>query len=148
MNMVAQQRQHWVSLAQGMQQDIQGYQSLRDLLHEQFHAALRHDAAAMEQVALCISAQAEQLAQSTQVRRTHVSTLLPGASQLSMRAAFALLKPPLQQQMQALWERLETLVQECKAMNVRNCGLIMEQAELMHQVIAGGAPAQEIYGPR
>ena len=74
--------------------------------------------------------------------------LQPQATSLAMRTLLAQLKAPLQQQMQALWERLEQQVQTCKALNVRNCQLIMEQAQLMRQVI-GIAPVEDgVYGPR
>lgn len=144
----AQMRQHWVAIAQGMQADIQGYEQLRLLLKAQFHAALRHDATAMEQVALQIAAQAQLLGQSTEGRVLHVRALLGSGQHVSMSAVFMQLKAPLQQQMQALWAQLEALVQECKAMNLRNCQLIMEQAELMRQVVGGSAQQEMIYGPR
>lgn len=148
MSTVVAARQHWIRLAQGMQQDLKAYEALRELLKAQFHAALSHDTAAMEQLAQRISAQAQQLAQSTQERSEHVSALLPAGTPPSMRAAFALLKAPLQQQMQGLWTQLEALVQECKAMNLRNCELIMEQAQLMQQVIGGSSAVEGVYGPR
>ena len=61
-------------------------------------------------------------------------------------ALFSLLQPPLQQQLQALWAQLQARVQECKACNLRNCQLIMEQAEVMRSVIAGSSQP-DIYVP-
>ena len=55
------ERQRWADIARGMQQDLAAYAGLRDLLQTQFHAALRHDAAAMEEVARQIAAQVQQL---------------------------------------------------------------------------------------
>ena len=43
-------------------------------------------------------------------------------------------------------ERLQARVQECKACNLRNCQLIMEQAEVMRGVIAGSSQP-DIYVP-
>lgn len=139
-------QQRWAAIAQGMQQDLAAYGRLRELLEQQFHAALRHDAPAMAQVAQNITAQADALADSRQQRVSHARALLPAGAALSMSALFGLLKAPLQQQLQALWAQLETQVQSCKALNLRNCELIMEQADLMRTVIAGGAQA-EIYAP-
>lgn len=139
-------RQRWAAIAQGMQQDMAACAGLRGLLRSQFHAALRHDAAAMEQVALQITAQVQQLDSTRLLRGEHARALLPAGAPLSMAALFAQLQPPLQQQLQSLWSQLEALVQECKALNVRNCGLIMEQADVMRTVIAGSSQP-EIYVP-
>ena len=141
-------RQRWAQIALGMQQDTAAYQVLQQLLHTQFHAALRHDAAGMEDVAQQITQQAQQLEQARQARVAHAQALLPQGAPVSMTALFSQLPAPLQQQMTALWRKLEAQVQACKAMNLRNCELIMAQAQTMRQVIAGGAQQEDIYGPR
>lgn len=142
-------RQLWAQIAQGMQQDLQGYESLRGLLRQQFHAALRHDAQAMQDVASQIAACAQTLQASSRVRVALAQQLLPAGVSVSMRTLFAQLKGPLQQQLLRLWERLEQLVQQCQADNVRNCGLIMEQAQLMRQVLTGQSESESagVYGP-
>lgn len=141
-------RQHWAQIAQGMQQDLVAYGQMHTLMQEQFHAALRHDAAAMESVAERIAAQAQRLEQSGQQRVAHAQALLPAGTPVTMTAVFALLSAPLRQQLQALWRRLEAAVQQCKALNVRNCQLIMEQAQIMRQVLGASAADEGIYGPR
>lgn len=140
------ERQRWADIARGMQQDLAAYAGLRDLLQTQFHAALRHDAAAMEEVARQIAAQVQQLDGTRQQRSLHARALLPAGAALSMTALFSLLQPPLQQQLQALWAQLQVRVQECKACNLRNCQLILEQAEVMRSVIAGSSQP-DIYVP-
>ena len=142
------ERQRWAHVALGMQQDVAGYKQLHTLLNEQFHAALRHDTAGMQSVAERISAQAQLLERSATQRREHVQALLPMGAQLSMNALFGLIKPPLQDQFLSLWKQLEDQVQACKAMNLRNCQLIMQQAETMQHVIAGGWLQEDIYAPR
>lgn len=141
-------RQRWAHVALGMQQDVVAYKQLHTLLNEQFHAALRHDAAGMQSVAEQISAQAQLLELSATQRLGHVQALLPVGAQLSMNALFGLIKPPLQDQFSSLWQQLEAQVQACKAMNLRNCQLIMQQAETMQHVIAGGWLQEGIYAPR
>ena len=142
-------RQHWAAIAQGLQADLQGYADLQALQQAQFHAALRHDGAGMERIAQQILAQAEQLEAARQQRVQHVQALLPAGAAVSMSALFAQLASPLREQMQALWDRLEAQVQHCQQLNVRNCQLILEQAELMRTVIMGPAAAvPEIYAPR
>ncbi|MDI9856428.1 flagellar export chaperone FlgN [Comamonas sp. 17RB] len=139
-------RQRWAAIAQGMQQDMTAYAHLCELLHTQFHAALRHDAEAMQEAAVQITAQVQWLEGTRKERGQHVRALLPAGAPLSMEAAFALLQAPLQQQLLGLWGQLEAQVQVCKAMNQRNCQLIMEQAEVMRAVIVGNAQP-EIYAP-
>lgn len=141
-------RQRWAHIAQGMQQDVVGYRHMQALMQAQFHAALRHDAPAMQEVAERITAQAQLLEQSSQQRVSHARALLPAGVPLSMSAVFALLQEPLQQQLRALWQQLETAVQQCKALNVRNCQLIMEQAQIMRQVLGATGADEGIYGPR
>lgn len=141
-------RQRWAHIAQGMHQDVAGYREMHTLMQAQFHAALRHDAPAMQDVAERIAAQAQSLEQSSQQRVVHARALLPVGAPVSMTAVFALLQGPLQGQLQALWQQLETSVQQCKALNVRNCQLIMEQAQIMRQVLGATTADEGIYGPR
>lgn len=141
-------RQRLALLAQGMQLDAADYAALQQLLTEQFHAALRHDAPAMEDVALRIAAQAQTLEQRSAVRVQHAQALLPAGQPVSMRSVFAQLPQGLRSQLMAMWTNLQAQVTACKALNMRNCQLIMQQAETMRAVIAGGIPAEDVYGPR
>ena len=141
-------RQHWAHIALGMQQDVASYQALQDLLHAQFHAALRHDVQAMQTVAEQITEQASQLDAARKARVEHVRALLPQGVRPSMTEAIAQLQGGLQRQLLALWQQLEAQVQACKAQNVRNCQLIMEQAQIMRQVMGVEAAQEGIYAPR
>lgn len=140
-------RQRLAQLAQGMQQDADGYAALKNLLEKQFHAALSHDAMAMEAVALQIAEQAEQLARQSDARVQHARALLPVGHKLSMTAVFAGLPQALRAQLMAMWSALQAQVTTCQALNVRNCQLIMQQAETMRAVMAGGASVEGIYAP-
>lgn len=140
-------RQRWAHIAVGLQQDLAAYAALQALMDEQFHAALRHDAAAMQDVAQRITAQAQALEQSTQQRVLHAQALLPVGAPVTMTALFAQLQAPLQQQFLRLWRELEALVQRCKTRNVRNCQLILEQAQIMRQVLGASNQDEAIYGP-
>ena len=144
---VAGARAHWVQIAVGMKDDLQAYQQLQELLRTQFHAALRHDAAGMAQVAQQISAQA-QLLEASRVRRVaHARALLPAGATLSMTAVLALLQSPLKEQLSRLWAQLQQQVQACKAMNLQNCEIIMDQAQTMRQIVQGRSAEEGIYGP-
>lgn len=139
-------RQHWAGLAQGLQQDLKDYATLQQRLAAQYHAALRHDAGAMRQLAGEIGALADRLDQARRQRVMHVRALLPAHVPVSMPAALALLPPALQRQFTQLWQRLLALVQACKSDNLRNGQLIAEQAELMQTALLGKAH-EAIYAP-
>lgn len=139
-------RQRWLALAQGLQQDLKDYAALRQLLAQQYQAALRHDAAAMQQLAQAISSLADRLHGMREQRVGHAQALLPGQGAVSMLAVIALLQPPLRAQFEQLWQRLLELVQACKQDNLRNGQLIAEQAEIMQTAVFGKAQ-DLIYAP-
>ena len=143
-------RQHWAGIAQGIQQDTQSYAQLQDLLQQQFHAALRHDAQTMTTLGSSIEALAQTLELRREARVAHAQAILPQSPRVSMAQIFATLQPPLRTQLQKLWDALESRVLHCQQMNVRNCQLIMEQAEVMRHVLSHGIaqPDSDIYAPR
>jgi flagella synthesis protein FlgN len=122
-------------LVRGVEQDGQAYGALRDLLEQQFRAALRHDSAALATLADRILAlvgeidgrrqQRESLcavAAGARARMDDIVPLLPEAA----RGAFA-----------AAWKGLESQVRECKELNSRNGRLMTEQHAVMQRVLHG-----------
>ena len=143
-------RQHWAGIAQGIQQDMLSYGQLQELLQQQFHAALRHDAQAMTSLGQAIESLAQELEQRRETRVNHARAILPQSHKVSMAQLFATLQSPLREQLQKLWDALEAKVLLCQQMNVRNCQLIMEQAEVMRHVLSHGVTQHDsdIYAPR
>jgi sugar phosphate isomerase/epimerase len=54
---------------------------------------------------------------------------------VSLRALVAHLPPPVRDKFESVWKVLETRVQECKRLNVRNAHLLMTQRDIMQRVL-------------
>jgi flagella synthesis protein FlgN len=133
----------------GIQADLADYRELRDLQEAQFEASLRHDSTALTDIAANIS----MLCVVLDARLRERIELLendPGFSEgLSLQTRMTVLLEGLPVAVRTLavsvWNELEALVRECKALNARNCALIMEQHAIMQRVLGHEAG---IYAPR
>lgn len=126
------------SLISGVHADHSGYQALRRLLDEQFDAALRHDAKELASLGTRISTQVAALDESRRERMKLVA-LLGLRAPVSMEHVIALFANTTRDAVSQLWQALEALVVECKALNTRNCRLMMEQHAMMQRVLDGEA---------
>jgi flagellar biosynthesis protein FlgN len=130
------------ALLAGIADDLRAYPALQELLEQQFHAALRHQAAQLGQAAEAISA----LVDTLQARRAHRVALaqrLLGPT-ANMAQAFALLKNPSREKIESDWKTLETMVVECKRLSKRNSDLLLEQHSIMQRVLHG---EDQLYAP-
>lgn len=137
-------RERLAQIVRGMLEDRAGYEALRTLLESQFEAAVRHDAASLERVAEAIMAQVGTLDRNRSARVEHAAALLGAGVHPSMSELMRRLSGPAALQMTGMWSELEALVSDCKARNLRNCRLIMEQEELMRRVLTG---EEGVYAP-
>ena len=129
-------------LLAGIAQDLLAYASLKDLLQQQFEAALRHRAAELGAAAEAISVLVDAMELRRQQRVALVQRLLgPSAT---MMQAFALLKSTARERMEADWTTLEQSVVECKRLSKRNGDLLVEQYSIMQRVLHG---EEHIYAP-
>lgn len=126
------------SLISGVHADHADYQQLRRLLGEQFDAALRHDTQALATLGERITAQVAVL-DGRRRERMRAVALLGLRAPATMEQVIALFAHNMQAAVLQLWKALEALVLECKALNGRNCRLMMEQHALMQRVLAGEA---------
>jgi flagella synthesis protein FlgN len=117
--------------------DVADYGALAVLLEDQFASALRHETAALTVQAECITRLVDTLDERRCTREALVSELLGGASRPSMAALFARLPVASRAPVEALWQRLEAAVQDCKARNARNAHLMSEQHAIMQRVLFG-----------
>lgn len=119
----------------GVRADVDDYRALQELLSAQFDAALRHDTAALEALALRIL----DLAASLDVRREERVALARewthGGMVVGMPALLEALPPAARVALSSWWTTLEQIVQACKAQNMRNCRLMVEQNEVMRRVL-------------
>ncbi|MBM3114707.1 flagellar protein FlgN [Jeongeupia naejangsanensis] len=120
----------------GVSADHRDYQQLETLLQSQFAAALRHDGAALTAIGEQVLTLVEAMDARRQERVT-VAGLLLGRKPVSMGAVIASLSGKPRATLEAWWQRLEALVNECKALNARNGQLMASQFEIMQRVLHG-----------
>ena len=130
------------ALLAGIADDLRAYPALQDLLEQQFHAALRHQATQLGQVAEAISALVDTL-QARRAQRVALAQRLLGPT-ANMAQAFALLKNPAREKIESDWKTLETMVVECKRLSKRNSDLLLEQHTIMQRVLHG---EDQLYAP-
>ena len=126
----------------GIAEDLLAYQTLRQLLQQQFEAALRHRALELGTAAEAISTLVDVLQLRRQQRVALVQRLVGPAA--TMLQAFALLKNAARERMEADWKTLEQSVIECKRLSKRNGDLLVEQYSIMQRVLHG---EEQIYAP-
>jgi flagella synthesis protein FlgN len=125
-------------LVRGMRADTHDYDSLRGLLEQQFQAALRLRTAELCEVAERITALARVL-DARRLERLRLGGLLvkkdSGPVSVSITAISARLPTTMRATFAAEWNRLEARVRDCKALNTRNCQLLMSQFEIMQRLL-------------
>ncbi|XAH22438.1 flagellar export chaperone FlgN [Xylophilus sp. GW821-FHT01B05] len=120
---------------QGVRADVDGYRALRSLLVAQFDAALRHETAALEDLAGSIVELTAELEARREERVALAREWAPGGAAVGMPTLLGLLPPTARDALSSWWSTLEQLVHECKAQNMRNCRLMVEQNEVMRRVL-------------
>jgi flagella synthesis protein FlgN len=123
-------------LLRDVQADLADYAELRALLDQQFAGALRHDALAMEPLAEALVAVVDRL-DARRLFRDGLLARLSGGSAPSVPALLAQWPAAQRAAVQALWDRLERAVLDCKALNLRNARLLTEQHQLLTRVLHG-----------
>lgn len=130
------------ALLHGVAADLLAYQQLRALLEQQFDGAVRHQSARLHELAEAITTLVDTMEARRAERVALVQRLL--GPQGSMAQAFALLKNPARERMEADWRALEDSVRECKRLGKRNSDLLVEQYTIMQRVLHG---EEQIYAP-
>lgn len=130
-------QQNLARLIRDVQADIGDYGVLRGLLDRQFHAALAHHGAELAALAEQITATVEIL-DKRRAHRIELLRVLTGEPRpRSLDRLLAQLPPAPRELLASCWHELEQLVRDCKAQNVCNCELIVEQNALMRRVLHG-----------
>lgn len=122
-------------LRAGLTEDLQAYVALRELLERQFHAALSHQAEAIQSLSAQILAQAADLDAQRARRRELLVALLGRQARPDLRTLIARLPAVTGEPLLALRRALDQALSECKALNLRNAQLITEQQALMQQLL-------------
>lgn len=131
-------------LAKGVHADLDGYRCLRTLLDEQFEAALHHRTGSLADIAERITDVVDTIELRRAERLELARSLLGEAGPFDIGSVCGMLSETSRQAFRSSWEALENLVRECKAQNVRNGRLLMDQYEIMQRVLNGEA---DTYAP-
>lgn len=128
-------------LIKGVRADLGDYRKLRELLDTQFEAALKHRTAVISDVSERITELTTRLEQR-RVERVALAKALVGkqtnGAKVTISAVEARLPASTRTAFNEGWQHLETLVQECKRLNQRNCNLMMTQHEILQRVLRVG----------
>ena len=127
-------------LIRGIGQDMRDYRALHVLLDEQFYAALRHRATALQDLAQRIGVFVDDIEKRRRERVQLVEKLVGRGA--TMSASFALVTDVRSRALlQNDWQTLETLVVDCKRLNARNGQLMTTQHSIMQRVLRGDEEA-------
>ncbi|MBX5461018.1 MAG: flagellar export chaperone FlgN [Steroidobacteraceae bacterium] len=129
-------RQALARLFEGVRADTADYGVLRDLLEQQFAAALAHRS---EEITALVERILEVTAtlRARSKERTQLAALILGGKRnsVTMRDISARLPANARKTFDTAWQRLESLVRECKRLNARNAHLLMTQRDIMQRVL-------------
>ncbi|MFZ6647535.1 flagellar export chaperone FlgN [Undibacterium sp. TJN25] len=129
-------------LMKGVAEDVKAYRSLQLLLDDQFNAALRYQAAQLNELAAQITGLVDMMEQRRQQRVFLIENLL-GADG-TMAVAIGILTGAPRDALKSGWQLLEELAIDCKQRNTRNCSLMMNQQSIMQAALHG---EEQIYAP-
>lgn len=130
-------------LLDGIQEDTGACTLIRDLLEQQFQAALRHRGAELAALADDLMPQLDAMEARRQQRVQLVRALF--GQQAGMDQLFAALPAAQRDGATAAWAQLETLVRDCQQATTRNAGLMAEQHSVMQRLLHG---EDQTYAPR
>jgi flagella synthesis protein FlgN len=131
------------TLAGGVRADLAACAAIRDLLEQQFDAAVRHRSALLAELAERLAPLLDAMEARRQQRVALVRAL--GGTNASMADFIARLAEPARAQLQGEWQELEQLVVACKTATARNGSLLAEQFSVMQRVLHG---EEDTYAPR
>lgn len=129
-------------LLQGVTDDVAAYETLLDLLQQQFEGALRHQSVRLTELAARILPLVEAMEERRGQRVALMQSLL--GVNATMAGLLALLKGDSRRNLEENWAQLEQLVLECKQCNARNSALLTEQYAIMQRVLHG---EDNLYAP-
>ncbi|MDF1484206.1 flagellar export chaperone FlgN [Ramlibacter sp. H39-3-26] len=122
-------------LMEGVRADVDDYHELRSMLSAQFGAALRHETLVLTDLAERIVALTGRLEERREERMALARFLMGSGLPAAMPLLLEALPRTAREALEAWWGVLEDLVNECKAQNMRNCRLMVEQHEIMQRVL-------------
>lgn len=132
-------------LVQGIVQDRQDYQQLRQLLENQRAQLLARDAAQLGGVSQQLMDTYQTLSQRAAQRQQLLSALQVSVDKQGLLGLFDRLPDAPRRKVNALWESLESLARECQQLNDRNGMVLHMQQEIMGNIVNADRPDAFLY---
>lgn len=115
--------------------DQADFRTMKDLLEQQFDAALHHDTARVAHVCEAISTLTDQITQRGHERLVLAKRISGAESTAAYEMVIEVLPPGARGTVQHWYDDIRVLLTECKRLNSRNCELLMSQFEIMQRVL-------------
>lgn len=137
--------QYLTLLVQGMAQDRQSYQQLRQLLDDQRTLLLARDAVKLIGLNEALMEHYQILSASASQRQQLLRALKVNPDKPGLMGLFARLPEDQRVKVSALWASLENLASECQHLNERNGIVLHMQQEIMGHLVNADRPDAFLY---
>jgi flagella synthesis protein FlgN len=121
-------------LLQGIQQDLEAYGRLQELLELQFAAAMQPRSRLLAETTEAILVLVQGIDTRRGERMEFASRLAHRRDARAMEHVLERLPAASRERWAGLWAALQHKVRDCKALNARNGQLLMDQQEIMQRV--------------
>ncbi|MDX6020091.1 flagellar protein FlgN [Scandinavium sp. V105_16] len=132
-------------LVQGMVEDRETYISLKTLLADQRQWLVARDTAKLDALNPQLMALYEQLSHNSKQRYQLLTQLGIPVGSPGLRTLFSRLPAPHQKQLTMLWDSLEQIAAECKALNESNITVLAMQQEILQNLLNISEPENWLY---
>lgn len=133
------------TLVQGMVEDRETYASLKSLLADQRQWLIARDAARLDVLNPQLVAHYERLSQNSKQRYQLLTQLGIPVGSPGLRTLFSRLPAQHQTQLNTLWDSLEQVAAECKALNDSNIAVLSMQQEILQNLLNISEPENWLY---
>lgn len=133
------------TLVQGMVEDRETYGSLKALLSNQRQWLIARDTAKLEELNPQLIACYERLSHNSRQRYQLLTQLGIPVGTPGLRTLFSRLPATHQHQLNGLWDALEQVAAECKALNDSNIAVLSMQQEILQNLLNISEPENWLY---
>ncbi|MFP2238806.1 flagellar protein FlgN [Pseudescherichia vulneris] len=132
-------------LVQGMVEDRETYSNLKTLLADQRQWLVARDTAKLDALNPQLIAHYERLSDNSKQRYQLLTQLGIPVGSPGLRTLFSRLPAPHQKQLTILWDSLEQVAAECKALNDSNITVLAMQQEILQNLLNISEPENWLY---
>lgn len=133
------------TLVQGMVEDRETYAALKTLLAGQRQWLIARDAARLDALNPQLMSLYEKLSHNSKVRYQLLTQLGIPVGTPGLRTLFSRLPVQHQRQLNTLWDTLEQIAAECKALNDSNIAVLSMQQEILQNLLNISEPENWLY---